>query len=68
MQVTELKQLVHRRPFRPFSIRLNNGASYSFADETKVGAPEDFHIIVYFGPKEAVLIDTESIVEVTDPR
>jgi len=68
MQAVELKQLVKGRPFRPFSVRLNNGAQYTFSDETKVGAPEDFHIIVYFGKNEAVLINTESIVDVTDQR
>ena len=27
-------------------MRLNNGAQYTFSDETKVGAPEDFHISI----------------------
>ena len=32
MKVAEIKDLVERRPFRPFSVRLNNGARYTFED------------------------------------
>ena len=63
MKVAEIKDLVERQPFRPFSVRLNNGARYTFNDSRSVGAPGDYHIIFYFGEKEAVLIDTDSIVE-----
>ena len=62
MKVKEIKSLVEREPFRPFGIRLNNGAQYTFKEARDVGAPKDYHIIIYFGEKEAVLIDTDSIV------
>lgn len=64
MRVVEIKDLAERQPFRPFAIRLNNGAQYTFKDSKAIGAPRDYHIIFYFGDNEAVLIDTESIVEV----
>ncbi len=64
MNVAKIKDLVERRPFRPFAVRLNNGAQYAFKDSRDVGAPKDYHIIFYFGEKEAVLIDTDSVVEV----
>jgi len=64
MKVKEIKSLVEREPFRPFGIRLNNGAQYTFKEARDVGAPKDYHIIIYFGEKEAVLIDTNSIVEI----
>lgn len=64
MKVAEIKDLVQRRPFRPFTVRLNNGAQYSFKDSRDVGAPKDFRLIIYFGKSEAVRIDTNSIVEI----
>ncbi len=64
MKVEEIKGLVERRPFRPFAVRLNNGAEYAFADPKNVGAPEDYRLIIYFGKSEAVRIDTDSIVEI----
>jgi hypothetical protein len=64
MKVAEIKGLVERRPFRPFTVRLNNGAQYSFKDARDVGAPKDFRLIIYFGKSEAVRIDTDSIVEI----
>lgn len=64
MKVAEIKDLVERRPFRPFAVRLNNGAQYSFKDSRDVGAPKDFRLLIYFGKSEAVRIDTDSIVEI----
>lgn len=64
MKVAEIKDLVERRPFRPFAVRLTNGAQYSFKDARDVGAPKDFRLIIYFGKSEAVRIDTGSIVEI----
>ena len=66
MKVEEIKGLVERRPFRPFAIRLNNGAQYSFTNPRQVGAPEDYHLIIHFGASEAVRIDTESITEIIE--
>jgi hypothetical protein len=64
MNFSEIKNLVERQPFRPFAVRLSNGAQYSFNDPQEFGAPKDFHIIFFFGQTEAVRIDTENIVEI----
>ena len=64
MNFNEIKNLVERQPFRPFGVRLSNGAQYSFNDPREFGAPRDFHIIFFFGQTDAVRIDTENIVEI----
>jgi hypothetical protein len=64
MKVAEIKGLVERNPFRPFSVRLSNGAQYTFKDSKDVGAPRDYRLLIYFGKSEAVRIDTDSIVEI----
>lgn len=64
MKVEEIKEWVERQPFRPFAIRLSNRAQYAFNNSKDIGAPKDYHIIFYFGEKEAVLIDAESVVEI----
>ena len=64
MKVAEIKDLVERRPFRPFTVRLTNGAQYHFKVSRDIGAPKDFRLIIYFGKSEAVRIDTNSIVEI----
>lgn len=66
MKTVEIKSLVERQPFRPFGVRLNNGAQYTFTDPRDVGATKDYHMIFYFGESEAVRIDTDSIVEVIE--
>jgi hypothetical protein len=64
MKTAELKRVAKREPFRPFGIRLSNGARYTFNHEREFGAPRDFHAIVFFGQKDIVLIDTDNIVEI----
>jgi len=64
MKTAELKRIAPRRPFRPFAVRLLNGARYISNDERNFGAPKDFHAIVLFEEKDIVVIDTENIVEV----
>ncbi|HMF80382.1 MAG TPA: hypothetical protein VK562_03185 [Candidatus Acidoferrum sp.] len=64
MKTAELKRIAQRRPFRPFAVRLSNGARYIFNDARNFGTPKDFHAIVFFGQKDIVVIDTENIVEV----
>ncbi len=64
MKDSEIKSLVERQPFRPFAVRLSNGAQYSFKEAREFGAPKDYHMIFFFGESEAVRIDTESIVEI----
>ena len=64
MKIEEIQNFVERRPFRPFGIRLDNGARYTFKEPRDIGAPKDFRLIIYFGKTEAVRIDTESITEI----
>ena len=64
MKVEEIKKFAKSQPFRPFGIRLNNGAQYTFQEPREIGAPKDWHIIIHFGECDADLIDTASIVEV----
>ena len=64
MRATDLKRLAKRHPFRPFGVRLSSGARYRFNEARQFGAPEDFHMIFFFGKSEAVRIDTENIVEI----
>ncbi|MBM3838116.1 MAG: hypothetical protein FJ398_09150 [Verrucomicrobia bacterium] len=66
MKIAEIKGLVERQPFRPFAVRLNNGAQYTFREPRDVGATKDYHILVFFGRSEAVRIDTDSIVEIIE--
>lgn len=64
MKVADIKKVAERQPFRPFSVRLSNGARYTFQEPRNLGAPRDYHVIFYFGDTEWVLIDTENIVEI----
>jgi hypothetical protein len=64
MKVKEIQNFVERRPFRPFGIRLNNGAQYTFKEPRNIGAPEDYRLLIYFGKSEAVRIDPDSITEI----
>jgi hypothetical protein len=66
MKVVEIKNTAERQPFRPFSIRLSNGARYAFSDPREFGAPRDYHMVFHFGETEAVRIDTDSIVEIIE--
>lgn len=67
MQGADIQHSVKRNPFRPFAVRLNNGVRYEFKNARDVGAPKDYHMIIHFGDKEAVRIDTDSIVEIIEP-
>ena len=64
MKIADIKSFAERTPFRPFAVRLNNGALYTFTKPGSIGAPEDYHMIFHFGKSEAVRIDTDSIVEI----
>ena len=58
---------MERQPFRPFGVRLNNGTQYLFKQPRDVGAPKNYHLLIYFGEDEVVRIDTDSIVEIIEP-
>ena len=66
MTVADIKTVAERQPFRPFSVSLSNGAQYTFNVAREFGAPEDYHMIFFFGKSEAVRIDTENIVEIIE--
>ena len=66
MQVADIKDLIRRTPFRPFAVRLTDGAEYTFTNRDELGAPRDAHMIFHFGESQAVRIDTSSIVEVVE--
>ena len=67
MKVKEIRSFAERKPFRPFSVRLSNGAQYTFKAPTNLGAPKDYHVLFFFGDKDWALIDTGSIVEIMTP-
>jgi len=65
MRVQELEKLVERDPFRPFSIRLTNGAKYHFKIRRDLGAAKDGHLLFYFADSgDVVFIDADSVAEV----
>jgi len=65
MRVQELEKLVERDPFRPFSIRLNNGAKYHFKTRRDLGAAKDGHLLFYFADSgDVVFIDADCIAKV----
>ncbi len=65
MKVKEIQHLVDRSPFRPFAVRLNNGAKYNFKTARDLGAAKDGHLLFYFADSgDVVFIDADSIVEV----
>ena len=66
MKVQEIQSFVERNPFRPFAIRLSNGVHYAFKERRDVGAPKDYHLVIYFGESESVRIDTDSITEIIE--
>jgi len=69
MIVEELKSVAERRPFRPFRVRLSNGALYSFNESRELGAAQDYHVVFYFAPDGKVaMLDTDNIVEVIEPE
>jgi len=64
MKVADIRDVAERQPFRPFTVRLNNGAKYTFKGPRNFGAPRNYRVIFYFGDTEWVLIDADSIAEV----
>ena len=66
MKVADIKEVAEREPFRPFAVRLNNGAQYTFQSPREIGATRSYNMIFYFGETTAARIDTDSIVEVIE--
>jgi hypothetical protein len=69
MKTTEIKPFVDRTPFRPFAVRLTNGARYEFRDSKSLGATRDGETLFFFGETGGfVLIDAENIVEIINEK
>jgi hypothetical protein len=68
MKVEDVKRLAERQPFRPFAVRLNNGAQYTFNESRNFGAPGDYHLLFFFGESDWAMIDTDSVVEVIERK
>ena len=66
MKIADIKEVAEREPFRPFTVRLNNGAQYNFQSPREIGATRSYNMIFYFGETTAARIDTDSIVEVIE--
>ena len=67
MNKPELENVIEREPFRPFKLRLSNGALYSFNERRDLGAPRKLsHTVVYFGETSFALIDIDHIVEILE--
>ena len=64
MQASEIKRVAERQPFRPFGLRLTNGAEYYFTEPRQFGAPGNFRTIFFFDQDDWVLIDSDTVVEV----
>ncbi len=67
MDASEIKRFAEREPFRPFGLRLTNGAEYVFNEPREFGAPRSFRTIWYFGGDDSVLIDPVNVTEIFDP-
>ena len=68
MRLREIQTFIEKHPFRPFSIRLANGARYDVNTARDIGAPKDYHVVFYFGATDFVMIDPESITEIIEKR
>lgn len=66
MKASDIKTVLEREPFRPFALRLSNGAQYNFTEPRDFGGTRDGRMIFYFGENQAVRIDAAHIVEVIE--
>jgi hypothetical protein len=69
LKTKDVLDLVGRAPFRPFKLKLTNGAIYRFPTQKFLGNTQDGNLIYWFGPKgESVLIDSEAVAEVSEGK
>ncbi len=64
MKIKDVKKVAERRPFQPFTFRLNNGARYTFREPENFGAPKNYRAIFFFGDDDWTMIDLDSIAEI----
>jgi hypothetical protein len=61
-------QVVRRRPFRPFSLRLTSGDQFDVADEFHVGCSDHGNVVYLFAHPPLVRIDADKIATITEPQ
>lgn len=69
MNTIELSAVVWRTPFRPFTLRLNNGASYEVTEQRQIAAPGDYRAAYWFElvpPFRVVRIEASAIAEIIE--
>ena len=66
MDPKEIQRVAERQPFRPFGVRLTNGAEYVFNEPRDFGAAKSYRTIFLFGGDDWVLIDRDNIAEIFD--
>ena len=66
MKTEDIKEIAERTPFRPFSVRLNNGMTYRFESPRDIGAPASYRMIFCFANDQAVRIDADAITEIVE--
>ena len=64
MKTVEIQTLIEREPFRPFSVRLSNGAPIHSTNAATWRTRKLSHTLIYFGETDFALIDIEHIVEI----
>lgn len=66
MTTLDLKKYVHRKPFRPFSVRLSNGEAYRFEDSDQLGGPKSCRVLIFFADDDYAVIHADAITEIID--
>jgi hypothetical protein len=67
MNPNQVKLAAKSSPFRPFKVRLSNGALYEFNSSEDIHVTKDDSTLAYFANDgTVVLIDVENIVELTE--
>jgi hypothetical protein len=66
MRIADIKKVAERQPFRPFIVRLSNGAEYEFKEPRDFAAPRNYRSIIHFDEDDWALIDADNITEIID--
>ena len=68
MKPQEIKDIVRRRPFRPFQIEVTTGNSYLIEDEFSAGCSSDGWMMFLFAPDgRTIRVDADEIAEIHEP-
>jgi hypothetical protein len=63
-KLSDLKKIVNRTPFSPFTLVLKHGKTYRVKDERGFGAPRNLSVIWLFTKDDAILVEPGEVVEV----